>query len=200
MRISKGMCVGCLPLTIWLAGIHLEAAHGPAAGNDGSGPSGGPTWTTFSADITVRSGRVNADGQPSAERAPVIRYRWQRRLTASGWRTTMTLVDAARPTVRTLAGQRQLDNPFAIDRIEDDEDGSPIRVFNRTGAQVALPARGEASPPNTTPESTPGIDRSLASTVRPMAAGRNWIESIVASPAKAAERRAMLERQFGKAI
>jgi hypothetical protein len=201
MRTRKVVSVGCLPLAIWLASVHhLEAANGPAAGNEGRDLSAGATWTRFSADITVRSGRVNADGQPAADSTPVVRYRWQRRLTASGWRTTMALLEASRPTVRTLAGQRQLDNPFAIDRIEDDEDGTPIRVFNRSGAQVALPARGEGSRPNTTAESTPAIDRSLASTVRPMAVGRNWIEAIVASPAKAGDRRAMLERQFGKAV
>ncbi|PWT82358.1 MAG: hypothetical protein C5B57_08820 [Blastocatellia bacterium] len=188
-------------LPIWLASTdHLDAASSSAAGNDGSSLSAGTTWTTFSADITVKSARVNGDGQPAGTAAPAVRYRWQRKRTASGWRSTMTLLDGKGPTVHTLAGHKDLDNPFAIDRIEDDEDGTPIRVFNRRGVQVALPMGAGGSQPNTASESTPAIDRSLASAVRPMAAGRDWIESIVPSPAKAGTRRTALERQFGKAV
>jgi hypothetical protein len=156
-------------------------------------------WTIFSADVTVKSARVNAHGQPAGAAAPVVRYRWQRVLTASGWRSAMTLLESKGPTVHALSGQKQLDNPFAIDRIEDDEDGTPVRVFNRNGAQVALPTSAEWSR-SSMPLAKPAVDLSLANAARPLFVGRDWIESIVASPSKAGDRRATLERQFGKSI
>jgi len=103
----------------------------------------------------------------------------------------MTIVNPPRPTVLTLSGAtKQLDNPFAVVRVEDDEDGTPIRLYDRNGHQLQMPS--ELEPKQLKKDmSAPLVGRPSSST------NRDWAESVIAHPAKNNERRAALGRRFG---
>jgi len=199
MRTKKVRQVGwlcaALAVSASVEGIAQQALPVPMP------PLVASTWNTVTADITIKRRRVATDGTPVGDAAPVVRYRWERRLTASGWHSSLTLVDEARPVIDTSSGPRPLDNPFAIARIEDDEDGSPLRMFNASGDEVPLPSLSPGSPLSAG-DASQGIDMaSIArSSVRPMTFSRDWIDAVVPSIDKSSIRRAALERRHGKAV
>ena len=190
----------------WLSAALAVSAVGTPAAAEQSTPDQTPAllatgnWNTATVDITVRRTRVAADGTPAGDAAPAMRYRWERRLTAAGWHSTLTLVDGARPVIDTSAGPKPLDNPFAIGRIEDDEDGSPLRMFNSQGEEVPMPSVPIGSP-LAIDDATQGVrEASVAGgVVRPMTFGRDWLYALVPSTARTASRRAALERRHGRA-
>jgi hypothetical protein len=201
MRVRIIRCVGAWVMVACGAGFsgRLESMVVSASTERVVGASA-EAWNTFDADVTVRTGRVASDGSPIGEPAPAAQYHWERRLTASGWRTAMTVFATPGPTVRSLSGEKRLDNPFTISRIEDDEDGTPLRLFDRAGHRVTTVADADWSPSTDPGNLGSGIDATrMATAVRPLSFGRDWMDAIVASPSKAVDRRAALERRLGKA-
>jgi hypothetical protein len=103
-------------------------------------------WDTFTADVTIRRHVVKADGTPRFV-GPEMRYRWQRRLENSGWKSTMTLVSASPDTVVTEKGPRQVSRKIPISRLEFGGATTPAQVFDADGRLVfMLPTRSAASP------------------------------------------------------
>ncbi len=196
MRGTIVLCLGCLA-ALSLPGTTATARLDAAPAQSKATP---PTerWNSFSAEITIRHSRVKADGAPTGVAGPAVKHRWQRRLTASGWKSTMTLGSEPPVTVQGLNGPKRIENPFAIVRIEDDEDGTPLRFFDRKGDQVRLPSAEELPRFNRTASPFSDNTLSLANAARPVSFGRDWSDALVASPARAATRRAALERRFGK--
>jgi hypothetical protein len=198
MRGTIVLCLGCLAalsLPGTTATARLDAAQAPAQSKATPATQG---WNALSVDITIRHSRVNADGAPTGVVTPAVKHHWERRLTASGWKSTMTLRSEPVVTVQGLNGRKRIENPFAITRIEDDEDGTPLRFFDRKGDQVRLPTEAELPRINRNASPSPGNEASLANTVRPLSFGRDWSDALVASPERSAARRAALERRFGK--
>jgi hypothetical protein len=209
MRWKKVLGVGALA-GLWLPGATVTArldaapAGGQSLERDGSRRASvakaAERWNTFSADITIRHSRIKSDGRPEAGAAPVMRYRWERRLTGAGWKSTMTFEKEAPVSVQIPAGRKQIENPFAIARVEDDEDGTPLRLFDRAGKRVQVPSELQLHHQfNRLPGPLVADETAVASAVRPRAFGREWSEAILATPSKAAARRAALERRFGRA-
>lgn len=208
MRWKKVLGVGTLTglsLTGATAPARLNAA--PLAGQslerDGvsraNAASTAERWNTFSADITIRHSRVKADGRPAGGMAPAMRYRWERRLTGAGWKSTMTFESETPVSLQSPGGRKQIENPFAIARIEDDEDGTPLRLFNRKGERVHVPSEPQLRRQfNRVPGPLVANETALANAVRPRTLGREWSETILAMPSKSAARRASLERRFGR--
>jgi hypothetical protein len=209
MRWKKVLGVGTLAglfLTGATATARLDAA--PTAGrslaregfSQASAAPAAETWNTFSADITIRHSRVQADGRPAGGATPAMRYHWERRLTGTGWKSTMTFENETPVSVQSPGGHKQIENPFAIARIEDDEDGTPLRLFDRKGERVHVPSELQLRRQfNREPGPLVANETALASAVRPRTFGREWSETILAMPSKAAARRAALERRFGRA-
>ena len=200
MRTRKARHVGWLSTTLAASAIVSTAAQQSTPAQTSALLAAG-NWNTVTADITVRRSRVAADGTPAGEAAPTTRYRWERRLTAAGWHSTLTLVDGARPVIDTSAGPKALDNPFAIARIEDDEDGSPLRMFNGKDEEVPTPSVPLAGLPAgaDAPEAAREVSMAGAG-VRPMTFGRDWVDAVVPSSSRTSSRRAALERRHGKAV
>jgi hypothetical protein len=188
-------CLAALSLPGTNATARLDAAPAPA---QSKAPPATGSWNAFSADITIRHSRVKADGTPTGVVTPAVKHHWERRLTAAGWKSTMTLGSEPVVTVEGLNGRKRIENPFAITRIEDDEDGTPLRFFDRKGDQVRLPSEADLPRFNGTASPFPGSEASLASAVRPLSFSRDWSDALVASPERSATRRAALERRFGK--
>lgn len=190
-----------LALTAYAA---LPGAGLGAAGAGSTPPSLKPSdpWNTFSADITIQRKRVAADGTPLGA-APTVTYRWEQRLPASGsWKSTMTLTQQEQPNVQSLLVSTQaVQDALAVVRVEDDGDGSPLRLFDRSGQPIQALA----------PETTDRLTRLVtvpenhaidpgASATRPAWRGKEWIRAIVAEPGRVSSRRAALDRRYGKVV
>jgi hypothetical protein len=167
------------------------------------GPSPSARWNALTADITMRRYEVSAEGAPVGMPAPVVTYRWDRVETPWGWRTTMALLSAERPKVLSLRGPVDV-NPHQILRIEDDGDGSPLRVIGANGRPVPkLPPQLMARAVDHLRAANPsGPEFPLQAKERgaPIVAGREWIESFLAAPERVAKRRDALRRRFGSPV
>ncbi len=159
-------------------------------------------WDTFTADLTIRRHLLAADGATSAE-APTVRYRWTRAQRAGGWKSIVEVSALTAPTVRTPKGPVLLEQPSSVVRIEDDEDGTPLRVFDRRGRPMHLPTVDDR---RVLGEPVEGSFRvpALPELAHPRAGrrgerGRDWVDGLVALPDRKAARREALSRRFGRA-
>jgi len=162
-----------------------------------------PDWDRFSADITLKRTHVDASGTPKGEFSPDVTYRWERTKNGNGWKTRITLVRQSQPIVQSANGTRPLEVPVAVSRMEDDEDGSPVRFYGSDGRQIHVPtpeelaklvpdvaAKRPAAPPATAPlQPSPSP--------RPGTTGRDWADSILVPRSKRDARRQSFEREFG---
>ena len=112
-------------------------------------------WDTFSADITLRRSRVDAAGQPAGDGVSAQQYHWERSSATGHWKTTMTLAPASPVWLRTLRGSAALDDRLLVARIEDDEDGSGPRIYNKRGDRLRAPGALDQLLP-AAPDSDPG--------------------------------------------
>lgn len=97
-------------------------------------------WDTFSADVTMRHGRVLANGTPGPVSAPESTFRLERSRSAGGWKTVVAVLSigpiagSAGGGVNPRGSQAQIGM-----RIEDPGDGSPIRIVDGLGRAHSLP-------------------------------------------------------------
>jgi hypothetical protein len=140
-----------------------------------------------------------------------MQYRWERSQSGAGWKTVMTIAEQS-IAVDSGGERQQVTNPFMVARIEDDEDGSPLRMYGRNG-QLLQPVSAEQRrqltdagmrqlgpdaaaalqnihPPTGTP-APPATQRRVVG-----GAERDWIAGLVATPEARATRRALLAQQF----
>jgi hypothetical protein len=170
-------------------------------------------WNTFVADVTVTATRVKADGTPAGIATAPLRYRWERSQSGAGWKTVMTIAPRS-VSVGAVESRRSVENPFAVVRIEDDEDGSPLRMYARNGKQLeaaslqtlqqwtgARPGRTPAPGAPLFQEALLRIERESSLAPRPFtgSAERDWIGAFVATPQQTTARRARLTQQFMRA-
>lgn len=178
--------------------VGLTAAGGAGTVTASLKPS--DPWNTFSADITIRRTHTGEDGK-ALSTAPAVTYHWEQQLVSSGWKSTMTLTAHERPTVQSLlAGPRELDGTFSIARIEDAGDGSPLRIFDKAGQPVQLSAAVKQQLQGLVGPAASVQDMGNASAVRTTLRGKEWIDTIVADPAKASARRSRMVKRYGKII
>ena len=159
-------------------------------------------WDTFTSQVTVKRQRVGANGQPTGPAATVEEYEWQRAKTRTGWKTTMTVLKSATPSVRGRTGVVALTDLPSVTRIEDAEDGTAPRFFSRTGLAIAMPSMAQQR--RYTGLASPGIEPALLSQaegrgrgLRPVQ-GPEWVEAFVMSPSTRQSRLRAFDRQFGR--
>lgn len=165
------------------------------------------SWNVFTADVTVRRSMMRPDGTPALPPA-VETYRWERVQTATGWRTSMTLLTQTRPVVATRSGPASLPDMPTVTRIEDDESGRAPRFFTRDGVEVLLPTSSRIA--EFRRADAPGVDAltveqalgaaapgAMGSPATRPAGGREWIRALVMSAGSRAERVQAFSRQFG---
>jgi hypothetical protein len=151
-------------------------------------------------DIAIRRSRVSKDGTPKKPSGQPAAYRWQRSHTPNGWKSSITTLTRAKPVAKSLDGTRELESASVLMpvRIEDDEDGSPVRFYNGQGKQIELPTRddlkrrGLPELPIVSPPAPP--DAPLRRVT-----GRDWLDVFVARKDKKDKRRKGLEDKFGRA-
>jgi hypothetical protein len=189
-------CAAALALAVPSVEADVPATSGP-------GPQG--RWNTFAADVTIRRGLRDEAHQVVGSDGPAVTYRWQRTQSGLQWKTTMTVVNGARPDVITPTGQSQA-IPAAIARIEDDGDGSGPRFYSAQGTLVRPPALADRQKMGVKDSVFAGTDAMLrppqaaAAGGRPADEGRDWVEAVLPSFERAGARKAALQRRFGQAL
>jgi hypothetical protein len=180
--------------------------------NPGTPPT--PAWDTFTADVTIRRRLVKKDGAVAAE-APEMRYRWIRRRTADGWRSTMSVLSVGSQRIQTSSGPQLVSMKVPVARIEAGP-GQATRVFDAAGEQLFMPATDAplAGDPAPVADTASSLDRlrDHLRTPRPVApalpadaaerAARDlrsdaWIEQFLPAVKESAARRARLIRSMG---
>ena len=83
--------------------------------------------------MTLNRYEIGADGKPAGFKAPAVTYRFERIAAPWGWRTVFSLIAAERQKVQSLQGPEREVDSLSVVRLEDDGDGTPIRVTTRDG-------------------------------------------------------------------
>jgi hypothetical protein len=185
------------------ASVVLPGAGPGAAAAAGSTASLKPTdpWNTFSADVAIRRTQIGEDGQELSA-ASALTYRWEQSQVSAGWKTTMTVGQMAGPSAQSLIpGAAAVGDTFPIARLEDAGDGTALRIFDDAGQPIqasSLPA----SPQLQTLIGPNGVSYALGATnsVRAARRGKEWIDLIVADPARAATRRTRMVKRYGNIV
>lgn len=163
--------------------------------------SAGDAWDTFAADVTIRRHLLSSAGVTSAE-APAVRYRWTRSQRRGGWTSTVEITGLSAPLIRSAQGQLVLAEPTSILRVEDDEDGTMPRVYNRRGKAIRLPSiedRRVLGEPVAGSLAVPPVPQlAYPDARRGSNVGREWVDAFIAAPAHRQARRAALQHRFGR--
>jgi hypothetical protein len=155
-------------------------------------------WDTLIADVTVATRRVTRRGEPAGFAAAPWRYRLERSRTPSGWRTAFTVQSPGGRVLLTPSGSTSSDDSNEIARIEDDEDGSSPRFYDRRGRRVSAPAGALAAVRPTDVAAIPQVSRRRS--VHHPGSDSSWVHGLLATPLERSERRAALERSHGRAV
>lgn len=159
--------------------------------------------TRIVADVSIRRHRAAADGDDGLV-VPEVVYRVERTLGDGGWAVVMRRLREERPVVRTEEGERRLETPPAIARLEAAADG-PVKVFNALGVEVRLPSKAALA---TVADGESGALRRLALSNLDARAGpearqavdHDVLGGLLISAEQVAAGRRTLERRFGPAV
>jgi hypothetical protein len=205
---STRTCLGA----VFLACLTCTGILGARAKLPSAAPAPGPfgvsttdTWDTFDADVSVSQSFIDPAGHPTRPAPPAVRFRLERTLQKTGWRTSMTLTGVDQAVVHAGDGLHALDSPFIVSRMEYDDNGTTPRFYNGAGQQiagvsaadralVAVPAALAANSPTDA-----ALDAHVPAPPVP-AATRDWITNIIATPDRLSARRQAIERRYGKPI
>lgn len=140
-------------------------------------------WNTLTVDMNVKRQRLTSGGDPFGAPSPNATYRLERSSRSGNWKTVVTVLSIARPPIYSFNGALTSPQPFPVARIEDDENGSPVRAYGVNGALVTPTLLGTTG--------------STTTTVRTV--GQAWLDAFVAAPSKKTARQLAFERAYGKA-
>lgn len=163
----------------------------------GRGTEAGPPETAriteFHADVRLRRGVVAASSARLDASAPAVTYHIERRLARGRWRSILTVASPVRPPFVSPAGKDE-PLPPVITRLEDDGDGSGVRMYGRDGRAVDVAgeqARVRQAVGHPMPDPADAIVPPVST------AESDWIESLRPSAAGRAARRVALRQRFG---
>jgi hypothetical protein len=176
----------------------VEAAAGVGAPPDAS-------WDAFAGDLTIRHQRIAASGQPAGMSPPAMVLRFDRRRVGGAWRTTLEVISTAPAWVQSPAGPAALENPFALARLEFEDDDGPPRMYDRRGQLIRGPGpadiRALGVPADLRTRDWDPEDLIAGSPGRPVLAGsRGPAAGLVSLVSERASRRRELERRHGKPV
>ena len=143
------------------------------------------TWNTLALEMRVSRRRITKSGEATGSPSPATTYRIERSSSTGNWKTVITVLGVERAPLYSLGGALVPRSPFPVARIEDDEDGTPVRAYDAEGRQLrtSLDALGVAA---------------TASSTLPRTSGRHWLDAFVATASLKSKRLQEFERQFGK--
>jgi len=186
-------------------GVRGKVAHAAPAGSASVGAQMSAP-RAMQADLLIRQMQVAADGTALGVAAPAVVLHVDRRQQSGRWRLTMTLAGVDRPRVTTPRGTSLLENPFAVARLEYDEEGGgePV-LYDRTGRRVAIAGdeqrRGlgvAAGLRRTTWD--PDVLAGQVGRAAPPAGGRQITTGLLAEAGQAPARRQGLESRYGRPV
>lgn len=119
--------------------VPLAAVDAPVAGWRSDSLKASDSWNTLTVDMAVRRKHVKADGTATGALSPAVSYRIERSKRSGSWKTVMTVLSMERSPVYSLDGLVGSPSPLSVARIEDDENGTPVRAYDSLGRQLELP-------------------------------------------------------------
>jgi len=140
-------------------------------------------WNTLTVDMDVKRQRLTSTGNTIGAPSPTATYRIERSSRTGSWKTIINVLSVARPPMYSFSGAITPPRPFPVARLEDDENGSPIRAYDATGARLRPSVLGSTSGTSTSPRTI----------------GQQWLDAFVAAPAKKTVRQQAFEKAYGKA-
>jgi hypothetical protein len=163
----------------------IAAVDAPTVGWRSTSLKVSDNWNTLSFDVMVKRSRVTSTGTPVGTPSPTALYHIERSSRTGPWKTVVTVLGIDRTPLYSLSGQVGAPSPFPVARLEDDEDGTPVRAYDSQGHQLPLP-----------PLSSPITNDAPLFPTR--VTGKTWINSIVFTGANKSTRQLELERKYGK--
>ena len=140
-------------------------------------------WNTLTVDMNVKRQRLTSAGEPTGVPSPTASYRIERSSRSGSWKTVVTVLSVDRGSVYSLSGAIIPRSPFPVARIEDDENGTPVRAYDANGTWLRPSVMASTATTSTSPRTT----------------GLQWLDAFVAAPTRKSARQQAFEKQFGKA-
>jgi hypothetical protein len=157
-----------------------------------------PASRAFSAELSIRQARVDADGRVRPAPATAFSFRLERTRAETGWRTTLTLTGLEAGPGGSVPDRHALDNPFLVTRMVYD-DGVGLRMYNRRGDRVREPAANDRALLGGAVDSPVPTAAGLSEATRVLA-GESWLDTLIAAPDRRDARRRKIEARFGRPI
>ena len=147
--------VFAIALTLMTALVLTVASGGlrAAQGSAGLGVTGQETvtrmldgnWDTLTVDMIVKRRTWDGYGRESGTSGNTTTVHLERSNTTGAWKSRAVLIAPSTVPLRTFGGSVAHENQSSGMRIEDDEDGSAVRVYTRAGLQLELPDNASLS-------------------------------------------------------
>ena len=148
------------------------------------------SWNTFTADMRITRTHVKRDGTALGTLLPDARYRVERSNRSGSWKTVTTVLGITQPAQLHFDGAAAPAPPVVVQRLEDDENGAPLRVYDVSGRRV-----GHFKNPL-----VPTADDTTFTPVAPRSTGREWINRMVLLKGKAKDRLRTFDRAYGQPV
>jgi hypothetical protein len=161
----------------------VPIAHAAIAGWCATSLRPADVWNTLTVEMNVKRQRLTSAGNPLGAPSPDATYRLERSSRSGSWKTVITVLSLARPPIYSFSGTLMSPKPFPVARIEDDENGSPVRAYGANGSLLTPTLLANTSGTNTMARTT----------------GQQWLEAFVAAPGGKSARQQAFERIYGKA-
>jgi hypothetical protein len=180
--------MGALALAALVMGIapgfdSVPVAHAAIAGWCAASLRPADGWNTLTVDLSVKRQRLTSAGNPLGTPTPNATYRLERSSRSGSWKTIVTVLSVERPPMYAFSGALTSPKPIPVARIEDDENGTPVRAYGANGALITPTLLANTSSPTNVARST----------------GQQWLDAFVASPTRKNLRQQAFERIYGKA-
>lgn len=177
--------IGALALAALVLGIApgVPVAHAAIAGWCAASLRPADVWNTLTVDLSVTRQRLTSAGTSLGAPTPNATYRLERSSRSGSWKTVVTVLSVERPPMYAFSGALTSPNPIPVVRIEDDENGTPVRAYGANGALITPTLIANTSSPTNIARST----------------GQQWLDAFVASPTRKTSRQQAFERIYGKA-
>lgn len=176
-----------LLLAVWILGVGpvdgVSVANAAIAGWCPTSLRPADVWNTLTVDMAVKRQRLTAAGQPLGASTPTATYRIERSSRSGAWKSVITVLSVARPPIYAFNGALTSPQPIPVARIEDDENGTPVRAYNSSGTLLTSSL----------------LANTVSTTTTPRAVGQQWLDTFVAPPGKKTARQLAFERAYGKA-
>src|SRR4029450_13000469 len=119
-------------------------------------------------DMSVKRQRLASAGDAIGAPTPNATYRLERSSRSGSWKTVVTVLSIAKPPMYSFSGALISPKPLPVARIEDDENGSPVRAYGPDGALLTPTLLANTATGTTSARTT----------------GQQWLHAFVGAPSQ----------------